>query len=584
MAKGKISNQENLLKNNYFSSKRFLSYIEQNPHRVLMIIAIIAGLIFRLIATLAAKGIIVPDEIYQGYEMAHLLVYDSGRIPSEFLDENPNTPSYAASRSWIFPLILSLFMRFGELIGLDYHNGTLPFIRIILAINSTMLIPASSKLAYQLTKNKNVSVVVAFNIALYWRIVEYTVRPLTNTFFLPYFFYGIYRILLCLERQEKISIYDQFIVICFVGISTYVRLDLLVVLFSMFVATFSMKHIKKYIVLIIDGIVAWLIAAQIDYHYYNSFFTVPLNWFKFNVIENKSDWFGLDPPSFYYSELIQKDQLIIWVLISPILISLILLVDKSEYYKSLNEDFNKLENGFIKIVISASITWLVFTSFWRGINFTNLRRLILYQESWNPDTHKEIRFILPGIVLLIILISTSMVILSQLVVNTMLFKRYGANEIKYSYNVKFKYWGNISLVLFLILIFTVHTLSIASSRWHLEQYDDSNEALIYIGHQSDLTGIIAVYPWFVLGGYTYLHRGADIKIEAVNLNFEEPEIVERNKHTIFLLIRDWEAGNYLILPRSEVQFYPVIRDVLREHDWDIDTLIDGRTEIWKRIF
>lgn len=553
---------------------------------MLTAVAIIVGFIFRLAASLNATGVIHPDEIFQGMEMAHLLTYGSGRVPPEFAIENERTPSYAASRSWLFPLILSGFMRIGEFFGLNYHSGILPLLRIIFAINSTLLIPATSKLARQIThNNKNVGVTVAVIVSLYWRIVEYTVRPLSNTFFLPFLFYGIYRVIKSFDKHQ-LSIYDHFVGIICIGIPTYIRLDLGVIVFSFFIVTFSLRNIRHYIEHILNAMVGWFIGIQVDYHYYNKYFTVPINWFKFNIIEHNSDWFGVQNSNYYYRELIVYDKLEIWIFFLLILLVFRVLTRKSRIYLQTNKDFRDLEQGFIQSCICTTIIWTIFSSFWRNMNLSNLMKLITDQQGWNPQSHKEIRFMIGGLIVLIISISISIVygsaLISEIIAYQISNNQQNKKNINLSFTIEIKFWTKLILSVLLISLLLVQSFYSAQARYHLEQFDDTNQAFIYIGNQDNVTGIIAIAPWFQLGSYTYLHLNMDVVIWAVDFSSNDPSVVERNLRTAKTLIENWEEGNYLILPRYQAYIEPAIWNWLRDNNWQISTVIDGKTEVWKR--
>ena len=278
---------------NYFDNK-LLNFIERNLHQSLFLTAIIGGFLVRWLFSQFVTGILHPDEIYQSLEMAHVMVYDSGIIPPEFKLENRQVESYATSRSWIFPLIFATIMRFGEYIGLDYHSGIIPMIYFILVLNSTFMIYSASKFSFMLTKSKNVQLYTAYAIAFWFRFVEYTIRSFNNTFFFPILFYGLYRVLLVMERK-KVTAYDSFIVMFALGVTTYVRLDLLFLVLLVFLVTFNKVNYNQYIKLAMDGFVGWIIGILTDFYYYEEYVIVPYKWFLFNIIESNSDLFGVTP-------------------------------------------------------------------------------------------------------------------------------------------------------------------------------------------------------------------------------------------------------------------------------------------------
>jgi hypothetical protein len=571
---------DNFLKNTSPSKNWFYAWIENNPYKAVMAVVIIVGFFVRLYAALNADGIYHPDEIFQGYEMAHLLTYDSGRKPAEFSIGN-DTPSYDASRSWVFPLMLSFIMRLGEFLNLDYHTEILPLIRIVTAFNATLLIPAAAKLTKQITKDQNSALVVALVISLYWRIIEVTVRPMTNTFFLPMLFYGIYRVLISLEK-EKISKYDHLIVILCLGLPTYVRLDLSITVFAFFLVTFNWKRLTHYTELIIDGIIGWLLCALVDYHYYDKIFSVPINWFKFNIIEHNSDWFGLQPYTYYYDELIYYDNLTMWSMLMVLFVVALVFLREKDFDKGFLNEIKLIENGYIRLVSSTIIIWAIFSSFWRNMSFKTIWHFVITQEGWDPQSHKEIRFIMAGLVVLLITISVFIVLFSKVLSRLVLHQLQKYKKIKISNPIEARYWSNLITVLLILLIFIIQSFSTGDSRYHQEQFDDVNEALMYVGSQDNVTGVIVISQWFLIGSYTYLHLGPEVKINTTNLATNNLQELERNKRRTKDWISSLDMANYLILPRFQTYHASEIYNWLRNNNWDIDAVIDGRCEVWKR--
>ncbi|OLS28390.1 MAG: hypothetical protein HeimC2_07360 [Candidatus Heimdallarchaeota archaeon LC_2] len=548
---------------------RISNWIKLNPNSALYILVLIIGFYIRLFLALRAIGVYHPDEIFQSLEMAHLIVFDSGYTPPEFLKENPNIESYAASRSWIFPLIFAAIMRFGEIIGLDYHNQTLPLIRIFLAINSTLLIPATRKFVSQLTHNDTAGVLSAIFVAFWWRLAELTVRPLSNTFFLPMLFYGLFRMLVVMETK-KISKYDHFIIAIFVGLSTYIRLDLGIVVFAVFIATFHIRQYKQYFEILSDGITGWTIGILVDYSYYDRIFTVPVNWLTFAL--DHGDDFGVSDKYYYWNELVIADGLSNFASISFVILfyTLARILIKSKINSV--DSVKSIEFGYVRLFVITVISWLISSSV------------------WDNETHKEIRFNTSGLVLLLLTIAVALTLFIEFVDES-----FDADikliVIKYS-NLGFlknTQWRKLVLVIGITLLLANQSVAYQDRRGYVESFDDVNLALAYVGQQSNVTGVILVGLWFLAGSYTYLHLGPEVIIEYTNLR--DPGSFSYNQQRLRTLISDWTEGNYLILPLyqlinttadqliSNEQF---VLDLLNNNDFTMQKSIDGRTEVWAR--
>ncbi|MDH5404120.1 MAG: hypothetical protein OEY49_16600, partial [Candidatus Heimdallarchaeota archaeon] len=339
-----------------------LGWIFTNPFKALYFVALIAGFVIRMDLSLRNKGILHPDELYQSLEIAHHMVYGSGYIPPEFRSEF-DPPSYASSRSWLFPLIFASIMRFGEFFGLDYHDGSLFLIRVMLGINATLIIPATKKLTFQLTKNEICAFISAVYIAFWFRMIEYGVRSFTNTFFLPYLFFGIAFTLKMLE-EKNFSIKNSIIFAITVPLTVYIRLDLGIIIFSFFLVTFKRENLNSYMKLGLIGVVTWLLAGYYDYTMYEGakFMSVPINWYTFNVIEGYSKNFGVSSPLYYVGVLIGLDRLWPWLL---------LIIFTTIFYKGNeldleNKNFNELFDGYYITLKSSIIIWIIYSNFWSG--------------------------------------------------------------------------------------------------------------------------------------------------------------------------------------------------------------------------
>jgi len=82
--------------------------------------ALLWGVLLRLRLAFTDDGIYWPDEIYQGLEPAHRLVFGYGLVAWEFVQ---------GARSWLFPGFVAALMKLAVLLGLDSPRGYLGLIR-----------------------------------------------------------------------------------------------------------------------------------------------------------------------------------------------------------------------------------------------------------------------------------------------------------------------------------------------------------------------------------------------------------------------------------------------------------------------
>ena len=532
---------------------KLLNWLSINFLNVVLVFSILVGFIIRLVASLMASGILHPDEIYQSLEIAHNLVYGYGHIPPEFQLENIGTPSYASSRSYIFPLMIAMIMQLGELFNLDYHYGILPLIKVMLAIKSTLLIPVIYKLVKLITEDKLTSVIAALYVSFWFRIVEFTVRSFYNTFFLPYLFYGIYRVIYLTKSNKKFEIKDYLAITLGLGTVTYVRVDLLIIVFAVLLMNFNFKSLKKYSVIAILGILGWIIGAIIDFRYYQKFMVVPIHWFQFNIIESNSDWFGLSSPIFYIDKLIRDDSLIFFTILSTLCI-IILLV----YYKRKIKDFpnySNLSKGLIDFYGASVISWF------------------LYSNPWRVDgSHKELRFAISALILTLITFSVSTTVCATLL-SEFLSRLPRVNNLP-NIRVQKKHFYFI-LITLMITSFSFSTYSGYTTRYHDEAFDDVNDALIYVGNQDNVESVTVLTSWYYTGGYSYLHL--DVEIDNYSLN--NPETHSSNKFFVERIIR-LNLSNYFVLPTYQLIGNDWLHDYLPDNGWIMSLNIEDRCEVW----
>lgn len=581
MSKGDKTASADFLSNLSSFKNKNLRWIENNAHYFLIIVFTAIGFIFRVFLSYGVYGILHPDELYQALEMGHKIAYDSAIIPPEFQKENHLEPSYASSRSWSFPLFFGIIMKTMSFFNLDYSTVILPTIRIILAINATFLIYSSRKLARQITKNQNVELFTTVFVAIWFRLVEFSVRSFNNTFFLPILIFAIYRILVNLETR-KISNFDHLLYIFGVGLSTYNRLDLFLIIFGFFLFSFSLKHFSLYFQYILDGLVGWGVGLSIDYYYYGSFKVPPVNWVKFNLIENRSDVFGLSRWDFYIHEVIVLDGLLVFVIFNLLILWIITLLIYFKRREIYNENRLIMRSYFKQFGVSCFI-WIVYTSFWRDLTSEGLMKLFLTGESWEPMSHKEVRFIMGGLVLLLIFISTGFQIGIILFVKLINWITFDARKIKMTKNLKseINYWINLIIPAILILLIVTQSMTNANSRQHIEQFADVNKALEFVGNQDDVSGVVVALYWYQGGSYTFSHLNSSVPIVFVNFQGADPSSYVVNKKVLDAFLQD-SMFNYFISPDYQFQAYPELSSVLIKNNFVLIKLFEGKVDVWTR--
>ncbi len=552
-------------------SKHYLNFINEidvSVFRKLYYIGVVLGLILRIFYALTGTGIYHPDEIFQSLEMGHYIVYGYGFVPPEFQLSNPDTPSYAKARSWIIPLFFAAIFWIAKVSHLPYWSVTLPLIRLTMACISFMLIPATKRLGDVISQDKKIGYTSGFLVAIWWKIAYITTRPLFNVFFLPIFIYAIatfYERRLSAASEDE-TIKEKLVYFIGFGIATYVRIDFLIILFSMAVVhqVFDFMEGKKeqfledLSVVLTPSLGGWIVGMSIDAFMYEGiqdFGIVPVQWFKFNVLEGNSDSFGVAPFGWYAYRLVIENGL---GLISVLLLSFLFFMGNVYFRrrKIFDQFFpsHHLTKEFVRLMLSIFLGWLLYETPWRaGLLF------------WNSASHKEERFMMNIYVIYFVAISMFIFLFSEFLENVLS----KLQKVPKGKIPNFHPQGIYNLTVFLFIFSITFSSFVHMYYTPVFQFgSDINAAISYVGQQDDLEGLIIVERWFLTGAYTYLHN--DVPIYWVNSTYTLELKTALNQGTY----------NYIVLPRYRYFEMDDLFETLVEDGWFIIKIFEGKTEVW----
>jgi GPI mannosyltransferase 3 len=99
--------------------------------QVLLLVPLVIGLLLRLRLVGNDAGIFWPDEIYQSFEPAHALVFGHGLIPWEFIE---------GARNWALPGLIAFVMKVCAMIGADQPTEYIPAVKglfVVMSVGTT---------------------------------------------------------------------------------------------------------------------------------------------------------------------------------------------------------------------------------------------------------------------------------------------------------------------------------------------------------------------------------------------------------------------------------------------------------------
>ena len=496
-----------------------------SPKKTLFYIWLTAFLL-RLIMIFLVDSRMYADEIFQSLEIAHLWAYGRGLIPPEFIKSNAS--SYFMIRSPIFPAIFYPFFWLGKTLGLNYRLVVLPLIKIFLAFNASLLIPASYYFTREILEEKDhARPLFVSSLMAAWLILGlFMIHPISNSFFTPalLFFIALY-----FKGLRKKNLRKNFLIHFtspfFIALIVYVRLDLLVPIFAVFISRAPRIFIKEKIspglwllYNSIGVISAFIFGTIIDTVYYGYFISSPLRWVNYNIIENNSaKYFATYPFYFYF--------VVYFIGTLPNLYFLIISL-KEQY----NEYLSLKQN--IKIALLEDRNYVLsklelFSSF------------LLTFLIFSLPARKDVRFVFTGLVFMYVYFGVSLwdVIekkaknkpkyLEPLKIKRIVIDKENAN--------KYFYAG-----VFLSIIFFYSIISLPFYGY-LNNHDRV-EAEKFLGEQKDVRGIVQIASNFSGCGYTIIHL--DVPIYIIN-NISTPVLQAKARQ---FLMNNYSEYNYVILP------------------------------------
>lgn len=544
-----------------------LDRIKHHNSEKLMVITLFGlGLLLRvIIAIFFSSGQIHPDEIFQSREIAHSWLYPDipAIVPWEF--QTPQNPGEdGAARSIIFPFIMYLIMAACEILNLNYWSGTLIVLRIFMALNSALLIPAVYYFTKKLFKDDkvNIALLSTFIVSFYYIFIFFGVRSVTNSFYVPYMIFAFYFYLRYRENAElsednnntKKNSVNALLSGILMGFCFAIRPDSLVFEGMFFLIYFNIKDKKEWVYFIwtsIGFLIVLFIQGITDLIYYGKFLASPINWFTFNILEGKSSIFGVSPGSYYFFELTNRVFLLFTLFLASTFIIILVKNSLTKYFQ-----FSDKEGYLLSNVLSLSL-W-------------SIGSILVF----SIPGHKEFRFIFGAFPSYVILTAFLLINAGKEIFN---FSAEKIENIVLKCNNKFKISLNQVLItkmfsMLLIIIILLSIISLSYQDGNFEDWDrlgDVSHAVEWVGQQENSTGVAIFVVWFVSGGYSALHKNITVyfygEIEG-SYNWRADSTV-----------------NYLVCPKYQYYFYEDAVDTFNLYGFYKIKEVDGKTDIYYKM-
>lgn len=263
-----------------------------------------------------------PDEVYQGIEQAHVLAHGYGMVPFEYTRD-------AALRSHALPLVYAAVMRVCDTLGLDYHQYSLPATRLLHHILTGVLVPLAG---YAVARAHGGSRAAACGAAGVLAVNDYIVGVGSQTLSSGLTGAAIMLVASALSRASRGGrpsttvprLATELSAGLVVGCMAYVRPDSAILAAALLLvsptswvcsAVAAMARARQLLAIGAGAAVAAAGGAALDSFMYGRATFSPFNWFRYNILDAKSQVHGVSAQTFYVEHLLPLRNPLVWVVL-----------------------------------------------------------------------------------------------------------------------------------------------------------------------------------------------------------------------------------------------------------------------------
>lgn len=256
------------------------------PGRVLLVLLLVAwGVRWGIVQ--ASPNIIWPDEIFQTLEQAHRLVFGYGVVPWEFRD---------GMRSWLLPGMLAGLMWPVRVFG-GGPETYIPLIQAFLCLVSLSVV-AVGFLWVKREHTLFAALAVGLMLTVWFELIYFAPKALSEVFAAHCFLFGLY---LTEQPKEQVRSLKSVLGGILLGLSLAIRIHLLPVIVLVLLRASLKAPRKRWYVVGLAALVTVTLVGLLDWvtwsYPFQSFW---LN-FKVNVLEGRSETFGVSPWYAYFT-------------------------------------------------------------------------------------------------------------------------------------------------------------------------------------------------------------------------------------------------------------------------------------------
>ncbi|TFG10757.1 hypothetical protein EU534_00580, partial [Candidatus Heimdallarchaeota archaeon] len=357
-------------------------------------------------------------------------------------------------------------------------------------------------------------------------------------------------------NPRKCKLYGKLVLLSFLmGLILYSRIDMIVPLCAILIFKFPYRKLKVVLSHLVGLVFSFLLGFLVDSLYYKIITFSPLNWFVYNIIEDRAVIFGTQPFIFYFELILELKPVFVIVVLAcaffliQIMRSFWLYIRKKE----------------IKLEIVRVLGGLLFASF-----------VVILAFSFAD--HKEFRLVYSGYIFFHLSISVALANLTEVSIpklssaSSLLIQKMNRGKAP---SIKILDVFYITLVTALILSGVLISTIKGTTIVNWKEGDEVARGLSYVGQQNDSVGVIVVIRFFIGEMYFYLHK--DIPIEY----FKDITKYDKVDNLVSFIQHEFSSYNYVILPTYQINETPFLLNILENNNFVLNHTIDNSASIYK---
>jgi len=254
-------------------------------NHLLVIIALLVGVAFRIWQILTDYGIYWPDEIYQSIAPAHKMVFGHGFLPWEFI---------YGMRNWAFPGFIALLLKISSSIK-NTPEFYLTFIKSFFAITSLLTSYGCYLLTRSLRGNHVAGLMAAVLTLLSIPLIYFSHRALTEVASMPLIVFGLYFTFRSTKNYKTVGMASSLL-----ALAVILRPQNAIFALGMLIHLLIIKDYRAFLNSLAIFIFWAFILGFMDYLTWGQWFYSSITYLKFNLIQQGANLFGTEGPSYYF--------------------------------------------------------------------------------------------------------------------------------------------------------------------------------------------------------------------------------------------------------------------------------------------